>query len=241
MYNNNNNASEVLRFGSIILFYLSKLWKVKFSIPCDVILWWGCRGNLTLITLESKRIIYHLLDSRLLKSVQGFPSAFFHCNEPEIQTMINTAVGLLLYLSSSPINPNILLMPLMNQTQPGSYWIWYYTRKVCPLYAGIPQSYAGDTLWLLVQKIFSAVGGAAKPIGCCVHNSRKYLNSPTEGVLLKTIPTPNPTPEVQFPEGISGGTDLWTLCAPQNFPFPLRDMGDSWNLIPLLVPVHYSR
>ena len=34
-------------------FQLSKLWKAKFSILCDIYFWWGCRGNLKLITLRS--------------------------------------------------------------------------------------------------------------------------------------------------------------------------------------------
>ena len=41
-----------------IIFHLSKLGKAKFSIQCDVIyFWWGCRGNLKLITLGSERVI----------------------------------------------------------------------------------------------------------------------------------------------------------------------------------------
>ena len=34
---------------------MSKLWKAKFSILCDAIFHWGCRGNLELITLGSER------------------------------------------------------------------------------------------------------------------------------------------------------------------------------------------
>ena len=44
-----------MRIRSIIIFDLSKLWKAKFFIPCDLIYsWWGCRGNLKLITLGMK-------------------------------------------------------------------------------------------------------------------------------------------------------------------------------------------
>ena len=35
--------------GSIIILHLSLLWKATFFILCDVIFWWGCRGNLKLI------------------------------------------------------------------------------------------------------------------------------------------------------------------------------------------------
>ena len=45
-----------MRIGSIIIFYLSKLWKAKFSKLCDGIFWWGCRGNLVLITLGSEAV-----------------------------------------------------------------------------------------------------------------------------------------------------------------------------------------
>ena len=49
--------SEVVRIGSIIIFHLSKLWKAKFVILCDVIfLVRGCKGNLKLITLGSERV-----------------------------------------------------------------------------------------------------------------------------------------------------------------------------------------
>ena len=48
--------SEVVRRGSIIIFHLSKLWKAKFSIPCDVIFWHFDMGVLTLITLKSERV-----------------------------------------------------------------------------------------------------------------------------------------------------------------------------------------
>ena len=49
-------VSQVGRIGSIIMFHLSKRWKVKFSILCDVISWWGCSGNLKLIALGSGRV-----------------------------------------------------------------------------------------------------------------------------------------------------------------------------------------
>ena len=45
-----------MRIGSIIIFHLSKLWKAKFFILCDVIFWWGCSGNLKLITVGSERV-----------------------------------------------------------------------------------------------------------------------------------------------------------------------------------------
>ena len=38
--------SEVLRIGSIIIFYLSKLWKAKFFIPCGVIPSGGAAGEI---------------------------------------------------------------------------------------------------------------------------------------------------------------------------------------------------
>ena len=45
------------KWYSIIIFHPSKLWKAKFSILCDVIFyWWGCRGNLILITFGSERV-----------------------------------------------------------------------------------------------------------------------------------------------------------------------------------------
>ena len=42
-----------MRIGSITIFHLSKLWKAKFFVLCDVIFLAvsGCRGNLILITL----------------------------------------------------------------------------------------------------------------------------------------------------------------------------------------------
>ena len=41
---------EVVRIASIIIYYLSELWKAKFTILCMLYFGWGCRGNLTLIT-----------------------------------------------------------------------------------------------------------------------------------------------------------------------------------------------
>ena len=38
------------------IFHLSKLWKARFSILCDVYFWWGCRGNLKLITSGSEGV-----------------------------------------------------------------------------------------------------------------------------------------------------------------------------------------
>ena len=52
--------SEVARIGSVIIFHLRKLWKAKFSILCDVMFPWSCRGNLTLITFKSEREIRSL-------------------------------------------------------------------------------------------------------------------------------------------------------------------------------------
>ena len=50
-------ASDVVRVGSIVIFHLSKLWKAKFFVLCGVILfWYGCRGNLRLITLGSETV-----------------------------------------------------------------------------------------------------------------------------------------------------------------------------------------
>ena len=51
-----NCMSEAVRICSIIISHLSKLWKVKFSILCDVIFLGGCRGNLILITLRGERV-----------------------------------------------------------------------------------------------------------------------------------------------------------------------------------------
>ena len=48
--------SEVVRISSIIIFHLRKLWRAKFFILCDVAFWWGCKGNLSLITLGSERV-----------------------------------------------------------------------------------------------------------------------------------------------------------------------------------------
>ena len=50
-----------MRIGSIIIFHLSKLGKVKYekssSSYCVMWgFWWGCRGNLKLITLLSERV-----------------------------------------------------------------------------------------------------------------------------------------------------------------------------------------
>ena len=45
---------EILRIGSMIIFHLSKLWKAKFFI----LFWWGCSGNLILITLGSNRVLF---------------------------------------------------------------------------------------------------------------------------------------------------------------------------------------
>ena len=50
---NEECISKVLRIGIIIIFRLCKLWKAKFFILCDICFWWGCRGNLKLITLMS--------------------------------------------------------------------------------------------------------------------------------------------------------------------------------------------
>ena len=50
------SMSEVARICSIIILHLSKLWKAKFSILLMLYFWWGCRGNLTLITLGSERV-----------------------------------------------------------------------------------------------------------------------------------------------------------------------------------------
>ena len=41
---------------SIIIFHLSKLWKAKFFILCNVNFWWKFRANLKLITLRSERV-----------------------------------------------------------------------------------------------------------------------------------------------------------------------------------------
>ena len=65
--------SDVARIGSIIIFHLSKLWKVKFSILCDAIFLSGCRGILILITLRSERVkvqplLTHYKDYRTKRS-----------------------------------------------------------------------------------------------------------------------------------------------------------------------------
>ena len=53
--------SEVVRIGSITIFHLRKLLKATEShvLIHTVMLyfWWGCRGNLRLITLRSERVI----------------------------------------------------------------------------------------------------------------------------------------------------------------------------------------
>ena len=50
--------SEVVRLRGIIIFHLSKLWKAKFFILCDVMyFWWRCRGNLTLITCNGSAAV----------------------------------------------------------------------------------------------------------------------------------------------------------------------------------------
>ena len=48
-----------MRIGSIIIFHLSNLWKAKFFILCDVIIyfWLGSRGNLKFITPGRKSVI----------------------------------------------------------------------------------------------------------------------------------------------------------------------------------------
>ena len=51
--------SEVVRIGSVIIFHLSKLWKAKFFILCDVIFLVRLQERLqefTLITLGSERV-----------------------------------------------------------------------------------------------------------------------------------------------------------------------------------------
>ena len=48
---------DVVRIGSITIFYLSKLWKARFFMLCDGILYfWGCRRSLeTVIPVGSER------------------------------------------------------------------------------------------------------------------------------------------------------------------------------------------
>ena len=48
--------SGVARICIIIIFHLSKLWKAKFSILCDVIFLARLQENLTSITLRSERV-----------------------------------------------------------------------------------------------------------------------------------------------------------------------------------------
>ena len=48
-------AIEVVRISSIFIFHLSKLWKAKFFILCDVIFLVRLQGNVKLISLGSKR------------------------------------------------------------------------------------------------------------------------------------------------------------------------------------------
>ena len=48
--------SEVARNGCIIISHLSKLRKAKLFILYDAIFWWGCTGNLKLITLGSEKV-----------------------------------------------------------------------------------------------------------------------------------------------------------------------------------------
>ena len=48
--------SGVARICIIIIFHLSKLWKAKFSILCDVIFLVRLQENLTSITLRSERV-----------------------------------------------------------------------------------------------------------------------------------------------------------------------------------------
>ena len=48
--------SDVVRIGSIIPYHLSKLWKAKFFILCDVISLVRLQENMKLITLGSERV-----------------------------------------------------------------------------------------------------------------------------------------------------------------------------------------
>ena len=48
--------TEGVRIGSIIISNLSKLRNAKFIILSVLYFWWGCRGNLKLITLGSERV-----------------------------------------------------------------------------------------------------------------------------------------------------------------------------------------
>ena len=67
--------SEVVRIGSKFIFRLSKLWKAKFFMLCDVILWWGCRGISILITNLGVKVLtsLHILSPLWLRISYLYP------------------------------------------------------------------------------------------------------------------------------------------------------------------------
>ena len=73
---------DVVRIGCVTIFYLSKLWKAKFSILCDVIFLVRLQGKFVkLITVGSERVKPGGLDLSLGPLYWQFPTYMFQCDK----------------------------------------------------------------------------------------------------------------------------------------------------------------
>ena len=111
--------------GSIIIFHLSRLRTAKFFI----LFWWGCRGNLKLINLASKRVklgnkAFHLnfVCEDLSSELGGFLIGNAHV--PAAEHFVRVRVGVLAAL------PNVVLLEYaggaVNEEEQRGTWKWIF-------------------------------------------------------------------------------------------------------------------
>ena len=121
-----NCISEVVWIGSIIIFHLSKRWKVKFSVLCDVYFWWGCRRNVKMITLGGERVKEMWLPA-VLSDQDDSASCYLAPHTKQFSP--DTCAALLSWLSANQILPAIASFLSWQILQAAGLW-WEFCSLV---------------------------------------------------------------------------------------------------------------
>ena len=143
------------RLGSIIIFRLSKLWKAKFLILCDVIFLVRLyRGNLKLITFGS--ICLSILSIYLSNQPPIHPS--IPTNHPTIHpSVFPCAVCLSIYLSIHPsVRPSAWLpvcLSVCRAAHPDRTLLTPSTRLPTLFFSMVDQTFLKSSLSLVLKKL----------------------------------------------------------------------------------------